>query len=211
MYQPKPQSSKSMTFTVLPSISRLARRRSQWMRPKRSGALAVGGEPAADQRDGAGEELCLRGVDAHAVAPAAPVRALVAEAGLEVPGLAREPGGPLPLPGVGVHARGHLAQHLERFRRASSPMPGSDPVSQCDSTTLRGRGNLGWPIDWISSPSLPATGTGVSTTPAWRRSTSQASSDAIAVARVVAVAMDAQRPAAAVAAPRPCRSRSPTG
>src|SRR4029077_11894919 len=39
--------------------------------------LGEGGEPLADQRDGAAEQLRLRRVDAHAIAPAAPMRALL--------------------------------------------------------------------------------------------------------------------------------------
>ncbi len=60
-------------------------------------------------------------------------------------------------------------------------MPGSVPVSQSKSTMLRGRGRRAWPTCWMISPSRPFTGAGVTTTPVWRRSMSQASSEAIAV------------------------------
>ncbi len=78
--------------------------------------LAVCCKPLADEVHRAAEKLFLLGIDAHAVTPAAPMRIAVAEARLEIPGQPREPGRPFPLPRMQVHPRRHFAQHLEGTR-----------------------------------------------------------------------------------------------
>ena len=82
------------------------------MRLKRSGLLPKRSSSPGDEIDRLAHRLEGTGRDAHAVLPSAPVRPL-AEARLEVPRMALEPGRPLPRAHVPVHARRRLAQRLE--------------------------------------------------------------------------------------------------
>ena len=161
-------------------------------------ALAIGGEPAADDLDGPAEQFCLLRIDAHSVAPAAPVRASPRRGSFRNPSCAAGT-----RPGVATGARAGAcgpsdSPSSSKGWRKSCPMPGSDPglpIGQHDIARV-GHGRMRDDLDDLAvAPAHRA----------WRgHDAAVAQIDQPGEFRgnggpgVIAVAMDAQRPAAAV-------------
>ena len=143
------------------------------------GALAIAGEPAADGRDRSGKQRFLRRHRAPSRRASGPNGAVVAEARLEIPGEARETGGAPPGAGVGVHARRNRAERLERAEEivTDAGLDAGFPIEEHDVARLA---MLACAIDWMISPSEPATGLGVMTTPERLSAIAQSSSEATA-------------------------------
>ena len=91
------------------------------------GPHAVVCKSPPDQVNGALKESLACAVEPHTVAPAAPVRPLLAECCVKIPGEAGEPLGSLPLPGMHMHARSDFAQGFEGAREIILDA-GLDPV-----------------------------------------------------------------------------------
>ena len=77
--------------------------------------LAIGFQAFADEIDRPDKEFCLYGVDAHAIAPTAPMGLHFTKARFKIPGVALEPCRALPLPCVEMHAGGDFAKHFKGF------------------------------------------------------------------------------------------------
>ena len=99
-------------------------------------ALAIGIQSLTNEINHASEQLCLCRVNAHAVAPAAPVGLGLAKAGFKIPGEALEIAGPLPLAGVGVHAGCNLTEDFKGLDEilANSGFRSCFPVRQHHKT-----------------------------------------------------------------------------
>ena len=131
MNHASPQSSKSITIVRSPSTSRFARRRSAWMRPKRSGP-----EPKRSSRSRIVRSSRVRIARSSGVIPSPscqrPQWPFGAERGRVVPREARERRRPRPAARVLVHARGDAAEAPERRHVLGRRRRTVDPLEQDD-------------------------------------------------------------------------------